>query len=281
VTVPLWCSAVQSAFSAPFQFSFLTPASLRKHPLYIRRRQFTRDAAKPLLPPSPSPLALQTTPATPALSRLRTLQLSRTSRTPHRLLKGQQDSRLALVAARCRPANSFLESPADFVTRAPNFLRLGQAGRARQDLVRESESTTKYGDCGEESPRRCASIGYADRIRKARMAVHPRFPVSQAPEPPSGSLDNGLAGADRSGSGSHGRPVGRVSVTDLSRNDKGFLPILSEMARKIASFCARRPLTCSYTLELTTESATNGDDSCRPTLAPPRSATPLSGRRPD
>src|SRR5271154_5836061 len=45
----------------------------------------------------------------------------------------------------------FLESPADFVTRAPNFLKLGQAGRARQDLVRKSESTTKCGDCGDES----------------------------------------------------------------------------------------------------------------------------------
>ena len=29
----------------------------------------------------------------------------------------------------------FLESPADFVTRAPNFPKLGQAGRARQELV--------------------------------------------------------------------------------------------------------------------------------------------------
>ena len=29
----------------------------------------------------------------------------------------------------------FLESPADFVTRAPNLMKLGQADRARQDLV--------------------------------------------------------------------------------------------------------------------------------------------------
>ena len=29
----------------------------------------------------------------------------------------------------------FLESPADFLTRAPNLEKLGQAGRARQDLV--------------------------------------------------------------------------------------------------------------------------------------------------
>jgi hypothetical protein len=28
-----------------------------------------------------------------------------------------------------------LESPADFVTRAPNLVKLGQADRARQDLV--------------------------------------------------------------------------------------------------------------------------------------------------
>jgi hypothetical protein len=31
--------------------------------------------------------------------------------------------------------NPFLESPADFDTRAPNFSKLGQAGRARQELV--------------------------------------------------------------------------------------------------------------------------------------------------
>ena len=33
----------------------------------------------------------------------------------------------------------FLESPADFFTRAPNLIRLGQGRRARQDLVRNSE----------------------------------------------------------------------------------------------------------------------------------------------
>ncbi len=31
--------------------------------------------------------------------------------------------------------NPFLESPADFDTGAPNFRKLGQAGRARQELV--------------------------------------------------------------------------------------------------------------------------------------------------
>ena len=45
----------------------------------------------------------------------------------------------------------FLESPADFSTRAPNLIRLGQGRRARQDLVRNSESTTKCGDCGDDS----------------------------------------------------------------------------------------------------------------------------------
>jgi len=53
----------------------------------------------------------------------------------------------------------FLESPADFITRAPNLMKLGQADRARQDLVQNSESTTKCGDSGEESVWGCASIG--------------------------------------------------------------------------------------------------------------------------
>src|SRR6516164_5295780 len=54
-------------------------------------------------------------------------------------------------AARGTPANPFLESPADSGTHAPNLQRLRQAGDARQDLVRISESTTKCGDYGEES----------------------------------------------------------------------------------------------------------------------------------
>ena len=41
--------------------------------------------------------------------------------------------------------------PGGLRTRAPNLQRLRQAGDARQDLVRISESTTKCGDCGEES----------------------------------------------------------------------------------------------------------------------------------
>src|SRR5439155_513288 len=48
----------------------------------------------------------------------------------------QRASTRAPHAARSSPANPFLESPADSVTRAPNFRKLGQAGRARQDLVR-------------------------------------------------------------------------------------------------------------------------------------------------
>jgi hypothetical protein len=61
----------------------------------------------------------------------------------------------------------FLESPADFFTRAPNLIRLGQGRRARQDLVRNSESTTKCGDCGDDSRGECASIGDSWGIRKS------------------------------------------------------------------------------------------------------------------
>ena len=63
----------------------------------------------------------------------------------------QRPSTHAPPAARGSPANPFLESPADSSTRAPNLQRLRQSGDARQDLVRNSESTTKCGDYGEES----------------------------------------------------------------------------------------------------------------------------------
>jgi hypothetical protein len=63
-------------------------------------------------------------------------------------------------------ADPFLGSPADFRTCAPNFRKLGHAGRARQDLVRKSESTTKYGDSGEESAGEEPSIGDSKGIRK-------------------------------------------------------------------------------------------------------------------
>jgi len=67
----------------------------------------------------------------------------------------------------------FLGSPADFSTCAPNLIRLGQGRRARQDLVRNSESTTKYGDSGDDSREECASIGDSWGIRKS--AAHANF----------------------------------------------------------------------------------------------------------
>ena len=72
-----------------------------------------------------------------------------------------------------RSADPFLGSPANFRTRAPNSSKLGQTGRARQDLVRKSESTTKCGDSGDESVEEEPSIRDSKGIRKG-----PRFSVT-------------------------------------------------------------------------------------------------------
>src|SRR5262249_11839278 len=80
-------------------------------------------------------------------------------------------------AARIGPANPFLESPADAGTHAPNLQRLRQAGDARQDLVRISESTTKCGDCGEESAgdAKVSKIrGDSERVLRAQVPFYAR-----------------------------------------------------------------------------------------------------------
>jgi len=45
------------------------------------------------------------------------------------------DTRARAIGGAEQSRKPFLESPANFVTRAPNSMKLGQAGRARQDLV--------------------------------------------------------------------------------------------------------------------------------------------------
>jgi len=50
-------------------------------------------------------------------------------------LFGVSKSHARAHTARSVSADPFLGSPADFRTHAPNFLKLGQTGRARQDLV--------------------------------------------------------------------------------------------------------------------------------------------------
>ncbi len=99
----------------------------------IGHRRFPRDAAEAIprrrphpcfcLPPNPSGfdkpgLILVREP----LELLGALRLGR--KNPRSRRGGTEHSR-----------KPFLESPADFVTRAPNFSKLGQAGRVRQALV--------------------------------------------------------------------------------------------------------------------------------------------------
>jgi hypothetical protein len=147
--------------------------------------------------------------------------------------KRRQDSCLAPMGSALPSRKSLLESPADFVTRAPNFQKLGQAGRARQDLVRESESTTKYGDNGEESCGGCVSIGHPFEIRKASSAAAAGFSPDNTVACPEWGADPGL---ELTASGRPDSSVVSRPVTGLSRNGGPFRPILRETRRKAAVF---------------------------------------------
>ena len=140
-------------------------------------------------------------------------------------------------AARNESRKPFLESPADFVTRAPNVGKLGQPDRARQDLVRNSESSTKCGDCGDESSGGRISIGYLGWIRKAPIGAAAIFSWQAGHTRPRRArkrLALSPIVATR-------RAVHFCGFTLLSRNDGPFLLILSETPRKIAAFRRTSP----------------------------------------
>jgi hypothetical protein len=106
---------------------------------------------------------------------------------PRHSPKRRQVFRLALMGSALPSRKPLSESPADFATCAPNFEKLGQGRRARQDIVRESESTTKCGDSGEESCGGCVSIRHPSGIRKAAGGVAGSFsPTCEFPGPPTG-----------------------------------------------------------------------------------------------
>ena len=131
---------------------------------------FPRRAKHAWLRPGPHPQSLHSAPTPVAVPVF--------PETPSRLVQLSEETTRFLPRAdgqRAAVPQSLLESPADFATCAPNFRKLGQAGRARQDLVRESESTTKYGDSGEESCGGCVSIGHRFEIRKASGAAAASF----------------------------------------------------------------------------------------------------------
>jgi hypothetical protein len=182
-----------------------------------------------LLQPCPSPVRRAVWPTPPD--------------TPSR--NRQHASTRAPLAARSSPANPFLESPADSGTRAPNLQRLRQSGDARQDLVRISESTTKYGDCGEESGgnAQVSKIrGESERALRALASFHSRR------EPNRGPRALVMRHACRR------RPVGKLlpyvnTVTLSSRKHGDFPPILSEISRNSRDFCAVRRDVSSQAFE--------------------------------
>jgi hypothetical protein len=146
--------------------------------------------------------------------------------------KRRQVSRLALMGSALPSRKPLWKSPADFATCAPNFEKLGQGRRARQDLVRESESTTKCGDSGEESCGGCVSIGHPTEIRKAPGAAAAGFPLDCWFLPRSSGADgDGTAGKD----GCAKFPP-RPAKSPICRNGWPFWPILSETRRKTRFF---------------------------------------------
>ena len=150
-----------------------------------------------------------------------------------------------------RSADPFLGSPANFRTRAPNFSKLGQTGRARQDLVRKSESTTKCGDSGDESVGEEPSIRDSKGIRKSpRFAVtafladkrHPELPVHAPSARPSRPPRPGARRDESRG------------VTQLSRNGAGLQPILSEKTCETGIFLTSIVEPCRKPLDQFRES---------------------------
>jgi hypothetical protein len=127
------------------------------------------------------------------------------------------------------PANPLLESPADSGTRAPNLQRLRQAGDARQDLVRISESTTKCGDYGEESgvDAEVSKIrGESERALRTQSRFHSQYRAYARCR-------------KRVGIGCRANASGARAVTLSSRNHGDFPAILGEKMRKSRHFCLK------------------------------------------
>ena len=145
----LWCSAARSAFSAPFSL------------IYSRRHPGGTPAAKkattvfPAAPGAKFARAFPTTPLPRSDTQPRPGLTDRTFLSRHAaslpLGAGHSHPHAPRRCRRGAAQTPFLESPADSSLPAPNVPRLGQARRARQALVRKPKSTTKCGDCGDES----------------------------------------------------------------------------------------------------------------------------------
>jgi hypothetical protein len=223
--------------------------------LNIGHRRFPRDATEDL-PSRRTPLPVSTRRHTapvvssPGLSpgwsgvRLRQLVCRKLSQpcpsrffaspvrravcsTPPDIPLTQHASTHAPHAAQSCPANPFLESPADSGTQAPNLQKLRQAGDARQDLVRISESTTKCGDCGEES----GGDAEVSKIRGESESALRARPCFHSPGPSNLTARAGLWDLAWACGSWVGLDRIRQAVTHSSRADGDFPAILSEITR--------------------------------------------------
>jgi len=109
---------------------FLASMTQRGDPLNIGHRQFPRDATEKNSTASFLTPVSVCHPARTHAGRLAQPVLFWRPGHP----SGQRNPYPRRTRRRAVP-QTFLESPADFVTRAPNLIKLGQADRASQDLV--------------------------------------------------------------------------------------------------------------------------------------------------
>src|ERR1700722_10344663 len=123
---------------APFYRNLLHRRPSGRPALNINHRKLPCDAAKASFCPA-SGLASLFFP-TPTASRRRGPGASRRAIGHVRAIGGAEQS------------HTLFGEPGEPLTRAPNLKTLGQGRRARQDLVHNSESTAKCGNCGEENP---------------------------------------------------------------------------------------------------------------------------------
>jgi hypothetical protein len=136
------------------------------------------------------------------------------------------------MPARAAPDTLFGEPGGLCFTLAPNVPRLGQARRARQALVRKSESSTKCGDCGVESEGDAQVSDIRSEFKRGRWRATNWLPPRRVGKP---ILFRRCAGE---GALSRGATGGLAHVVDMSQSRCGgdFPVILSETSRKNRRF---------------------------------------------
>ena len=153
---------------------------------------------------------------------------------------GQSHPYAHAMPARAAPDTLFGEPGGLCFTLAPNPPRLGQARRARQALVRKSESSTKCGDCGDESGGDAQVSDIRSEFKRGRRRGTNCLPPRRVGKP---TL---LRRCERQGGvvTQEGGKAGTCLVMSQSRCGGDFPVILSETPRKNRRFCHSLDTEC-------------------------------------